>query len=62
MKKKYTEATDVAKEQYLEMERQKEQYDQLQVGILTNNEVSVMFLLVCTYLSKSFGMGTVQCV
>ncbi|CAB4019440.1 Hypothetical predicted protein [Paramuricea clavata] len=33
MKKKYTEATDVAKEQYLEIERQIERYDLLQVKI-----------------------------
>ena len=32
MKKKYTEASEVAKEQYLEIERQKEQYDQLEVN------------------------------
>ena len=31
MKKKYSEATDLAKEQYLEIQRQKEKYDQVQV-------------------------------
>jgi hypothetical protein len=31
MKEKYIEASELAKEQYLELEKQKEKYDQLQV-------------------------------
>ena len=41
MKKKYTEASEVAKEQYLEIERQKEQYDQLEVN---NAKYMIVFL------------------
>ena len=53
MKKRYAAATDVAREQYLEIEKQKENYNQLQVKhviIYPLNHSVLLILVFSTFL------------